>query len=40
MPMVLVHRIDSGEHSSEPSYRKFCHMKYINVACAMLGILV
>ena len=29
--VVLVHGIDSGEHSSEPSYRKFCHMTYINV---------
>ena len=30
--MVLVHGIDSGEHSSEPYYRMFCHRKYIKVA--------
>ena len=32
LPLVLVHGIDSGEHSTEPIYRKFCHSKYINVA--------
>ena len=29
--MALVHVIDSVEHSSESSYRKLCHRKYINV---------
>ena len=32
VPMVLVNGISSGELSNEPSYRKFCHRKYINVA--------